>query len=142
MELAYDDVGAGPCVVLIHGHPFDRSLWQPQLEALAADFRVIAPDLRGFGESPVTSDCVTMREYAEDIEELLARLGIGEAAIVGLSMGGLVAMELATAHPERCWALGLVTTTVEPVSTEERARRRERADLVERDGMQVLRVFN
>jgi pimeloyl-ACP methyl ester carboxylesterase len=51
-----------------------------------------------------------MREYAEDIEELLARLGIDQAALVGLSMGGLVARELATAHPERCWALGLVTT--------------------------------
>lgn len=138
MELAYDDVGAGPSVVLVHGHPFDRSLWQPQLEALAADFRVLAPDLRGFGESPVTSGSVSMREYAADIEALLARLGIEEAAFVGLSMGGLVAMELATAHPERCWALGLVTTTVEPVAPDEAAQRRERADLVERDGMQVL----
>ena len=138
MELAHDDVGGGPCVVLIHGHPFDRSLWQPQVTALAGGFRVVAPDLRGFGESPVTPYLVSMRAYAEDVEELLARLGIDRAAFVGLSMGGLVAMELATAHPERCWALGLVTTTVEPVSPGERALRRERADLVERDGMQVL----
>jgi pimeloyl-ACP methyl ester carboxylesterase len=138
MELAYDDAGGGPCVVLIHGHPFDRSLWQPQVETLAADFRVVAPDLRGFGESPGTPHLVSMREYAEDIEELLARLGIEQAAVVGLSMGGLVAMDLATAHPARCWALGLVTTTAEPVSADERAARRERADLVERDGMQVL----
>lgn len=138
MELAYDDVGGGPCVVLIHGHPFDRSLWQPQVEALAGDFRVVAPDLRGFGESAGTPHLVSMREYGEDIEELLDRLGVGQAAIVGLSMGGLVAMELATAHPERCWALGLVTTTAEPVTPAERALRRERADLIERDGMQVL----
>ena len=54
-----------------------------------------------------------MREYAEDVEELLARLGVDEAAFVGLSMGSLVAMELATAHPERRRALGLVTTTAE-----------------------------
>jgi pimeloyl-ACP methyl ester carboxylesterase len=138
MELAYDDVGGGPCVVLLHGHPFDRSLWQPQLAALAGEFRVTAPDLRGFGESPVTPHLVSLREYAEDVVELLVRLGISEAAIVGLSMGGLVAMELATAHPERCWALGLVTTTAEPVTPDERALRRERAGLVERDGMQVL----
>jgi 3-oxoadipate enol-lactonase len=138
MELAYDDVGRGPCVVLIHGHPFDRSLWQPQVAALATGFRVVAPDLRGFGDSPGTPHAVSMREYAEDIEELLARLDIGRAAIVGLSMGGLVAMELATAHPERCWALGLVTTTAEPVNPDERAQRGERADLVERDGIQVL----
>jgi 3-oxoadipate enol-lactonase len=138
MQLAYDDVGAGPCVVLIHGHPFDRSLWTPQLAALATGFRVVAPDLRGFGESPVTPHLVSLPEYAEDVLELLDRLGIARAAIVGLSMGGLVAMELATGRPERCWALGLVATTAEPVTAHERALRRERADLVERDGMQVL----
>jgi pimeloyl-ACP methyl ester carboxylesterase len=138
VELVYDDVGAGPCVVLIHGHPFDRSLWQPQVEALATEFRVVAPDLRGFGASPVTPHLVMLREYAQDVEELLAQLGIERAAAVGLSMGGLVAMDLATTHPERWWALGLVTTTAEPVTREEQAVRRERADLVQRDGMQVL----
>lgn len=138
MELAFDDAGTGACVVLIHGHPFDRSLWRPQAEVLAAEFRVVAPDLRGFGESPVTPYLVTLREYARDIEELLARLGIERAAVVGLSMGGLVAMDLATTHPERWWALGLVATTAEPVTPQERAVRLERADLVERDGMQVL----
>ena len=138
MELAFDDAGAGPCVVLIHGHPFDRSLWQPQAEVLATEFRVVVPDLRGFGASPVTPYLVTLREYAEDVEELLARLGIERAAVVGLSMGGLVAMDLATTHPESWWALGLVTTTAQPVTPQEQAVRRERADLVERDGMQVL----
>ena len=138
MELAFDDVGAGPCVVLIHGHPFDRALWLPQVEVLATEFRVLAPDLRGFGASPITPYLVTLREYAQDVEELLARLGIERAAAVGLSMGGLVAMDLVTTHPERWWALGLVATTVEPVTPEEAAVRRERADLVERDGMQVL----
>ena len=43
MQLAFDDIGAGPCVVLIHGHPFDRSLWQPQVGVLATRFRVVAP---------------------------------------------------------------------------------------------------
>jgi 3-oxoadipate enol-lactonase len=138
VELAFDDAGAGACVVLIHGHPFDRSLWRPQLEALARQFRVVVPDLRGFGASPVTPHLVTLREYAEDVEELLTRLGVERAAVVGLSMGGLVAMDLATTHPDRWWALGLVTTTAQPVTPQERTLRRERADLVERDGMQVL----
>ena len=79
MELAFDDAGRGDCVVLIHGHPFDRTLWAPQLAALAAGFRVIAPDLRGFGRSPVTPDRVTMREYAADVEGLLDGLGIARA---------------------------------------------------------------
>jgi 3-oxoadipate enol-lactonase len=138
MQLAFDDIGAGPCVVLIHGHPFDRSLWQPQVGVIATRFRVVAPDLRGFGASPVTPHLVTLREYAEDVEELLAGLGVERAAVVGLSMGGLVAMDLATTHPERWWALGLVTTTAQPVTPQEREVRRERADRIERDGMQVL----
>jgi len=138
VRLAYDDAGSGDCAVLIHGHPFDRTLWEPQLAALRDGFRVLAPDLRGFGESPVTAGSVTMRQYAADVEGLLDDLGIGRAAIIGLSMGGLVTMELAAARPERYWAIGLVATTAEPVTPHERATRRQRADAVERDGMGVL----
>ncbi|HEX3711413.1 MAG TPA: alpha/beta hydrolase [Trebonia sp.] len=138
MRLAYDDAGSGECVVLIHGHPFDRTLWEPQLAALRGNFRVLAPDLRGFGRSPVTPGQVLMREYAADIGELLSTLGIARAGAVGLSMGGLVAMELAAAAPERYWALGLVATTTEPPSPQDRRTRDARADATERDGMSVL----
>jgi 3-oxoadipate enol-lactonase len=101
MTLAYEEAGAGDCVVLIHGHPFDRTLWQPQLAALSDEFRVLAPDLRGFGASPVTPHWVTTREYAADVAGLLDALGIARAAVAGLSMGGLVTMELAAAQQER-----------------------------------------
>lgn len=138
MPLAYDAAGTGPCVVLVHGHPFDRSLWQPQVSALTDRFRVVAPDLRGFGESPVTPGVVTISDHADDVEELLAGLGVDQAAVVGLSMGGLVAMELVTRNPERWWALGLVATTAEPVTTRERRIRRERAEQIEREGLQGL----
>jgi len=138
VRLACDDAGSGDCAVLIHGHPFDRTLWEPQLAALRDGFRVLAPDLRGFGQSPVTAGTVTMRQYAADVEGLLDDLGIGRAAIIGLSMGGLVTMELAAARPERYWAIGLVATTAEPVTPHERVTRRQRADAVERDGMGVL----
>lgn len=138
MELAYDDAGSGECVVLIHGHPFDRTLWEPQLAALRGSFRVVAPDLRGFGRSPVTPGLVLMREFAADIEELLDALAIARAAVVGLSMGGLVAMELAAASPERYWALGLIATTAQPPSPEDLQIREERADAIERDGIGIL----
>jgi 3-oxoadipate enol-lactonase len=138
VKLAYDDAGGGECVVLIHGHPFDRTLWEPQLAAMRGEFRVVAPDLRGFGQSPVTQHLVTMRELAADVEELLETLGIERAAVVGLSMGGLVTMELAASQPERYWAIGLVATTMEPPTPAERAARRARADAVERDGIQTL----
>jgi 3-oxoadipate enol-lactonase len=138
VKLAFDDAGRGDCVVLIHGHPFDRTLWAPQLAALSDRFRIIAPDLRGFGRSPVTPHLVTMREYAADVEELLDGLGIGRAAVVGLSMGGLVTMELAAFRPDRYWAIALVATTMQPPTRQDRATRRERAAAVERDGMAVL----
>ena len=138
VTLAFTDAGAGPCAVLVHGHPFDRSVWSPQVSALATRFRVVAPDLRGFGESPVRPGFVALSDYAADVEELLDRLGVAHAAVIGLSMGGLVAMELATANPGRWWALGLVATTVEPVTPQEQRDRRERADQVEQHGMRVL----
>ncbi|HUB23166.1 MAG TPA: alpha/beta fold hydrolase [Streptosporangiaceae bacterium] len=69
MKLAFDDAGRGESVVLIHGHPFDRTLWGPQLAALRDAFRVVVPDLRGFGESPVTArEKATRRQRADAVE--------------------------------------------------------------------------
>jgi pimeloyl-ACP methyl ester carboxylesterase len=114
-------------------------LWDPQVAALRDRFRVVTPDLRGFGGSPVTPHSVTMASYAADLVGLLgSELGISRAAVIGLSMGGLVAMEFATSCPQRCWALGLVATTAEPVTRQERTTRLQRAEAVDRDGMDVL----
>jgi pimeloyl-ACP methyl ester carboxylesterase len=134
-DLAYDDAGAGPAVVFIHGHPFNRSMWAPQLDALRSHFRVIVPDLRGYGDSPVTSGTVSMAQLAADVAHLLGTRGIGPAALVGLSMGGLIVMELATAQPDRWWALGFVATTAEPVTGAERAERAAKARMAEEQGM-------
>lgn len=137
-DLDYDDTGSGPAVVLLHGHPFDRTLWEPQLGALADRFRLVAPDLRGYGESPVTPGTVAMSELADDVWALLDRLGIETVAVVGLSMGGLVAMEMALGRPERVWALGLVATTAQPPSETDRRDRRALADAAEERGIEAL----
>jgi 3-oxoadipate enol-lactonase len=113
-------------------------MWTHQLRSLREGFRVIAPDLRGYGESAATPGAVSMRALAEDAWELLGELGVDQVAVVGLSMGGLVAMEMAVAEPGRLWALGLVATTAEPVSAEERRERLALADEVESDGMEAL----
>jgi 3-oxoadipate enol-lactonase len=136
--LAHDDGGSGPVVVLIHGHPFDRSIWRGQTAALGERFRVIVPDLRGYGHSPATSGTVTMAELATDVWGLVDDLGIATAAPVGLSMGGLVAVEMALAQPARVWALGLVASTLEPVGDDERRTRRALADRIEAVGMEPL----
>jgi len=138
VDLAYDDAGEGPVVVLIHGHPFNRSMWAPQLGALSRHFRVIAPDLRGYGDSTVTSGTVTMAQLAADVRHLLDSRGVETAALVGLSMGGLVLMELATAQPQRWWALGFVATTAQPVTEAEKADRLAKARTAEEQGMRPL----
>jgi pimeloyl-ACP methyl ester carboxylesterase len=138
VELAFDDVGHGPAVVLIHGHPFNRSMWREQQQPLAdAGFRVVTPDLRGYGASPVESGTVTMAELAGDVDHLLTSLSIDAVAVVGLSMGGLVAMELATTRPQ-VWALGLVATTAEPVTEGEQQRRRALAAAADERGIGPL----
>ena len=114
-------------------------MWWPQLTPLVdAGFRVVAPDLRGYGASRATGGTVAMSELAADVAGLLERMGIDTAAVVGLSMGGLVAMELALAGPSRFWALGLVATTAQPVTDEEASQRRAMAATIEERGIDPL----
>ena len=135
VDLAFDDAGSGPAIVLIHGHPFNRSMWAPQVAALRDRYRVIVPDLRGYGQSPVTPGLVTMAELAADIRGLLDRLGVESAALAGLSMGGLVMTELAAAEPGRWWALCFIATTAQPPSPEDAAARMEMAKTADEQGM-------
>jgi pimeloyl-ACP methyl ester carboxylesterase len=110
-------------------------MWAPQVAALRDRYRVIVPDLRGYGESPVVPGVVTMAELAADIRGLLGRLGVESAALAGLSMGGLVMMELAAAEPARWWALNFIATTAQPPSPEDAAARLDMARTAEEQGM-------
>ncbi|NEC10024.1 alpha/beta fold hydrolase [Streptomyces sp. SID7909] len=136
--LHYDDLGpsAGLPVLLIHGHPFNRTLWAPQAEALAgAGYRVVAPDLRGYGHSGVTRGKVLLSDFADDLAALLDHLGVERAVVGGVSMGGQIAMELEHRHPERVRALVLSDTSA-PAETEEgKAFRNRLADRLLAEGM-------
>ena len=99
IELAYTDEGRGPVVLMLHGFPFDRSMWRGQVEKLSEDFRVIAPDFRGHGETPPTREPSTMEELAEDLAALLDELNVPRAVVCGLSMGGYVALRFVAWHP-------------------------------------------
>lgn len=135
MAIAYDEAGSGPAIVFIHGHPFNRTMWAPQLKSLSHDFRVLAPDLPGYGESPGRGSKVTMREFADAVLESLDAAGVSDAVAVGLSMGGLVAMELGLNHPERIRGVVLAATTAAPATEQDAQQRRAVADQLERDGM-------
>ena len=125
MDLAYADEGPGPVVVLLHGFPLSRAMWEEQLAGIGSIYRVIAPDLRGFGESPVPEGVYTMDAMADDVVELLETLDImGPVVVGGLSMGGYVALSLAARYPTRVRALILMDTRA-GADTPEAAQGRE-----------------
>lgn len=138
--LAYEDKGeAGTFfplpLVLIHGHPFDRTMWHPQITAFATSRRVIAPDLRGYGESPVVPGVTPLATFAEDIATLLDGLGVAEFVLGGLSMGGQIAMECYRQYPHRVRGLLLADTFPAAETAEGKRTRNATADRLLREGM-------
>ncbi|WP_104532031.1 alpha/beta fold hydrolase [Streptomyces natalensis] len=101
-HLAYRDTGAGRPLVLLHGGFLDHRMWDDQVPVLASDHRVIAPDARGHGES---SNASAPFRPTDDLAALLRHLDVGPATLVGLSMGGAIAVDTALEHPELVSAL-------------------------------------
>ena len=96
VDVAYDDSGEGPPLLLLHAGIADRTMWDDVTPMLAERFRVVAPDLRGYGKTPLPDGPFV---YAADVAALLEGLGIERAHVVGVSLGGHVALDLALAHP-------------------------------------------
>ncbi|MFC7819547.1 alpha/beta fold hydrolase [Streptomyces sp. NPDC057367] len=134
----YDDHGpvTGPAVLLIHGHPFNRTLWAPQSKALAAaGYRVITPDLRGCGDSDVTPGTVYLSDFADDLIGLLDLLAIDQAVIGGVSMGGQIAMEMHRHYARRIRALVLSDTSAPAETPDGKTFRNHLADHLLANGM-------
>lgn len=134
IEMAYDDVGRGAPVVLLHGFPFNRSMWAEQTAALAANYRVITPDLRGMGETTATNGPATMEEMAHDVAALMDKLGIERAAVGGLSMGGYVTLAFYRRHRLRARALILADTRAGADTLDARRTREEQAQKILKEG--------
>ena len=138
VEIAYDDVGTGPVVVLLHGYPFNRSLWRNQVAALQKDHRVIVPDLRGHGQSAVVPGPATMELMAADVAGLLDNLSIANATIGGLSMGGYVALAFYRQFPNRVRSMILAATRAQGDNAEAKQNREVQATKARREGMEGI----
>ena len=111
VRLAFTLKGAGPTTVLIHGWACNRRFWKEQIPALARSHRVLALDLRGHGDSEVPDHGYTLSQLADDVHTLIGDIGLGPVTVVGHSMGGMVAQEMALSYPDDLSALVLVATT-------------------------------
>ncbi|MEU1491414.1 alpha/beta fold hydrolase [Streptomyces sp. NPDC005776] len=125
-----------PPVLLVHGHPFNRTMWQPQATALvAAGYRVVLPDLRGYGDSGVVPGRTLFEEFADDLAGLMDHLGIARAVVGGVSMGGQITMEFHRVYPERVAALVLADTSPVAETEDGKVFRNRLADRLLAEGM-------
>jgi pimeloyl-ACP methyl ester carboxylesterase len=135
ISLAVHDEGSGPTILFVHGFPLSHTMWRPQLEAFATDHRVLAPDLRGFGESDVTEGTVTMEQHADDLMALLDELNVNEPIVLcGLSMGGYIAWQFQQQYSERLRALILCDTRAIADTPEGVENRKRLAKMVVENG--------
>ena len=135
------DEGTGTPILFVHGFPLDHSMWRGQLNSLVSEFRVIAPDLRGFGATTVTDGVVTMETHADDLAALLDELGIERSqkiVLCGLSMGGYIAWQFHRKYKDRLLGLILCDTRAIADSPEVVANRKKLAATVLEHGTEPV----
>ena len=139
VELAYDERGSGPAVVLIHGTALTRLTWRETAEALGEGVRSIAYDRRGYGDSeaPENYRGTTIEEQAEDAATLIGALGAAPAVVCGHSAGGIVALDLVLRHPGLVRGAVLIEPpllSLSPAGAEAIGEVRERVEVAAREG--------
>lgn len=124
--ISYTDIGQGQPLILIHAFPTDKQLWQEQQDGLKSQFRVIALDLQGFGESPSSNgQAILMEQYANDIKQLIDHLQLQKVILGGESMGGYVALVFCQKYPD--YVSGLILSGTQSIAdSNEVKERRER----------------
>ena len=136
--LAYEAAGQGIPVVLVHAFPLSRAMWRGEFAALQKEFRVIAPDLPGFGQSPRQAK-PSIPQMAQEIAGLLDQLKVKEPVVMaGLSMGGYVTFEFLRQFPERVRALGFFSTRAAADTPEARQGRLKAAQKIRSDGLEAF----
>lgn len=138
VDLAVSEAGSGVPLVLLHAFPVSSAMWDEQRDRLADRCRVITPDQRGFGRTPLGPDEPNLDRCADDVAALLDRLGLDRVVLGGLSMGGYVLLAFLRRHAARVRAVLLADTKAGADPEAGRANRLRIAEDVERDGSGVL----
>ncbi|GHO95708.1 alpha/beta hydrolase [Reticulibacter mediterranei] len=143
VDIAYDDHGIGQPVIFLHAFPLNRNMWSDVTTALLQEkrFRLVAPDWRGFGESEINGEQFTMELLADDVAALMDTLGMQQAVLCGLSMGGYAAFAFLRKYPERVGGLILSDTRPDADTQEGKANREKVAQLAEQQGSEAIADF-
>jgi 3-oxoadipate enol-lactonase len=139
LQMNYEDTGDGPALLLAHGFPLDHTLWVHQVEALKDDYRLITPDLRGQGQSQAPRGPYRMDQMADDLRALVQALDVTQVVLVGLSMGGYVALAFWRIYPHLVRALVLSDTRAAADTPEGRLKRQAMAQRLQ-DGARATIV--
>ena len=135
--VSYVDAGNGPAVLLIHAFPLNNTMWASQVAALSGKFRVLAPNIRGFGQSQPSS-AWTMEEMADSLNEFLDKLGVKDIAVVGVSMGGYIALTYWSKYPKRVRQLVLSNSRARADNETEKNARNDMIAAIEQSGAAIL----
>jgi 3-oxoadipate enol-lactonase len=132
-EIAYQALGTGPPVILLHPFPATHEFWLPAADALSSSYRLVLPDLRGHGDSSIGEGPALMDKHAADLSRVMDDADVGRAPVIGVSIGGYVIFEFWRRFRGRVAAVVLCNTKAQPDSREARAGRLEAAsDVLER----------
>ncbi|MBU3067863.1 alpha/beta fold hydrolase [Nocardia sp. NEAU-G5] len=134
--VGYTDHGSGPALVLVHGFLFDKRMWQPQIESFVSiGYRVICVDMVGFGDSAAARGTIPMAAQSRAVTAVMDDRAVGEAVLIGYSMGGQVVLDVLGRHPERVGAVVFCDTFAGLDTPEVRAARLALADRLEAEGV-------
>jgi pimeloyl-ACP methyl ester carboxylesterase len=138
-NLAYHDQGTGPTILFIHGFPLSKEIWEAQLMPLSSQFRVLIPDLPGYGGSEPIDGELSLVQIADCLAEFLSRLEItSDVTVCGLSMGGYIAWEMWSRHSSLFARLALVHTRAAADDATTARGRRLAAENVLQSGTKTL----
>ncbi len=137
-RIHYQVTGSGEPLLLVHGYPLSEELFSKNRDALAAEYQVITPTLRGYGVSEAPDDTATIQTYAEDMLALMDELGVQQAIVGGMSMGGPIVFEMYRQAPTRFKGLILIDTIAAPAMPPEAGLWNGVAELVQSQGVDAL----